>query len=147
MNRKAVHSVMPKTLYYRTDGTGRDMYIAYDNGGAFQPLNNLRSYEKIVIRPKTAASKSSVKSLHYVPDGSGRDSYIKITDGGLHSASSFRHSLVNFKSSLRDYQPLKVSCDPYTWTQSNWKTSKSRLCSRNDSKKIQKCINRLYKLD
>lgn len=145
MDRKAYHGVMAKTPYYRTDGTGRDTYIAYDNGGAFKPMDKLHSHGKILIRPKSAASKSSMRSLHYNSDGSGRDSYIRISDGGLHASSTPQYFLNNFKASLRDYQPCKTITDQYSWTQCSWKDSKTRAISRGTQRKIQDCISRLYR--
>ena len=136
---------MPKTPYYRTNGTGRDMYIAYDNGGTFQPMMALKGYKTSTSRPSSAVSKSSVRSLHYISDGTGRDSYIRISDGGLHNPSTPRHFLNTFKSSLREYQPIKTSSDFFTWTQSNWRTSKERLFSRSAQRKVQNCISRLYR--
>ena len=136
---------MPKTNYYRSDGSGRDTYIAYDNGGVFRPMNKLISQGKIMIRSTSSASKCSMRSLHYVPDGTGRDSYVKIGDGGLHASSSPHHFLTGFKASLRTYQPCKVINDPYIWTQSNWKDNKTRSISRVNNKKMQNCIDRLYK--
>lgn len=144
MEKKAHHSVMPKTNYYRSDGTGRDTYIAYDNGGCFQPMSKVHSQPKIVIRPKSGVSRSSLRSLHYISDGTGRDSYIRVGDGGLHASASPGYFLNEFKHSLRDYRPLKTVTDPYTWTQSSWKSFKTRCVSREASKKIQDCVNRLY---
>jgi hypothetical protein len=145
MDRRAVHGVMPKTPYYRTDGSGRDMYIAYDNGGAFQPMMSLKSYKTSSSRPSSAVSKGSARSLHYVSDGSGRDSYIRISDGGLHSSVSPKHFLNKFTASLRTYQPVKTSSDFFTWTQTSWKTSKERLFTRSTQKKVQNCVSRLYR--
>ena len=145
MERKAVHEVMPKTSYDRTDGSGRDIYIAYNNGGTFQPMMKLKSYDKICIRPKSTVSQSSLRSLHYVSDGTGRDSYIKTSDGGLHSSISPASSIQNFRSNLRDYQPFKIINDPYTWSQSNWKTNKMRAYSKQHYRKIAQCVSRLYK--
>ena len=145
MDRRAYHGVMAKTPYYRTNGTGRDTYIAYDNGGTFKPMSKLHSQNKILVRPKSAASKSSMRSLHYISDGTGRDSYIRISDGGLHASTTPQYFLTNFKASLRDYQPSKTYCDQYSWTQTSWKDSKSRAVSRDTQKKIQTCIDRLYR--
>ena len=145
MERKAYHDVMPKTPYYRTDGTGRDIYIAYDNGGTFQPMMKMSPYKKPCSRPNSAVSRSQAKSLHYISDGSGRDSYIRISDGGLHNSAKPCYFMKSFQQGLRTYQPLKVSNDIFTWTQSNWQTSKERLFSRNSHRKVKDCVNRLFK--
>jgi hypothetical protein len=144
MERRTYHGVMPKSIYYRTDGSGRDTYISYDNGGCFQPMSKLRSQKGLLIRPKTPVSQSSLKSLHYVSDGSGRDTYVQIGDGGLHARTSAEHFLANFRNSLRGYQPIKYPSDPYTWTQSSWKSFQGRCNSRQANRKIKECVNRLY---
>jgi len=145
MERRAYHDVMPKTPYYRTDGSGRDLYIAYDNGGTFQPMMSAPSNKKPCSRPNSAVSKSQARSLHYVSDGSGRDSYIRISDGGLHCSSNPQYFLKTFQKSLRTYQPLRTTVDSFTWTQSSWKTSQERFVSRNSQRKVKNCISRLYK--
>ena len=48
MQRQVSTSIHPKTLYYKTDGTGRDLYIACDSGGHF------KSNPKLGSRPKSA---------------------------------------------------------------------------------------------
>ena len=145
MERRAFHGVMPKTPYYRTNGSGRDMYIAYDNGGTFQPTMSMNSYEKTTSRPRSAVSKLTLRSLHYIADGTGRDSYIKISDGGLHSTCTPKDIINNFKNSLREYTPVKKPTDLFTWTQSRWMTTKERIYSRSANKKVQTCVNRLYR--
>ena len=35
-----------KVAYYRSDGTGRDTYITYDNGGLVAPNKNAIHYQK-----------------------------------------------------------------------------------------------------
>ncbi|OMJ86977.1 hypothetical protein SteCoe_11373 [Stentor coeruleus] len=145
MERKAFHEVMPKTSYYRTNGTGRDTYIAYDNGGTFQPMMSLKSCERTSSRPKSSVSKSSTRSLHYISDGTGRDTYIRVSDGGLHSSTSPKYFLNTFKDSLREYSPVKNSNDFFVRTQTNWKTNKERIFTRTMHRKVQRCVNRLYK--
>ncbi|OMJ95422.1 hypothetical protein SteCoe_1184 [Stentor coeruleus] len=146
MDRKAFHEVMPKTPYYRTNGTGRDTYIAYDNGGTFQPMMTPRSCERTSSRPRSSVSKSSNRSLHYISDGTGRDSYIHVSDGGLHCSSSPKHFLQTFKSSLRSYTPVKKNSDFFVWTQTSWKTNKEKLFTRNTHRRVQQCVNRLYRI-
>ena len=135
---------MPKASYYRTNGTGRDTYISFNNGGCFQPMLKVHSQDHLFIRPKTAVSKTSLKSLHYISDGTGRDSYVQYGDGGLHGCSTPGFFLDEFRNKLRNYQPIKTVCDPYTWTQAAWKTSQARCVSRNANRKVKSCVSRLY---
>lgn len=147
MNRQAYSSVTPKTLYYHSNGSGRDVYITYDNGGSFFPngaVPRSSSMRNLALRPKSAGSISA-KSLRYVPDGSGRDGYIKVTDGGLHFPGP--RPLAEFKSSLRAYQPLMIEprSDPYTYTQAAWLPKKSLAATRSQSRKAMDCVQRLYR--
>ena len=77
------------------NGTGRDTYITYDNGGLVAPNKNAiriknfyrdetnkmsltsRSFGKIDPVPKLKP-----KVLQYNCDGSGRDNYVNIDSGG-----------------------------------------------------------------
>lgn len=82
-----------KHVPYFTDGTGRDRYIGYNNGGFFNP----RSYNS--VDPKVARTTGttlytslnnitrnpSIKApnFKYHSDGNGRDQYIVVNGGGL----------------------------------------------------------------
>ena len=92
---------MPKSQYYRGNGTGRDTYIMTNNGGIFKTQMKSAQIKRGFPRPQTAISRSSAKSLHYFPDGSGRDVYIKTSDGGLHNPQQTRHYLDIYKQGLR----------------------------------------------
>lgn len=148
MQRSAYHDVMPKNSYYRSNGSGRDTYIAYDNGGTFQPMSKYPGSltTRAVIRPRSSYSRPSAKSLRYAPDGSGRDSYVKIGDGGLHAPSTPKDFLSTFRDSLRssDFSTTRTPTDPYTWAQLTWRDSRTRSVSRGKSKRVQDCIDRLY---
>ncbi|CAG9322606.1 unnamed protein product [Blepharisma stoltei] len=148
MHRTAYHDVMPKTLYYRTDGSGRDTYIAYDNGGVFQSTAKFPSSQtaKSVIRPRSSYSRPSAKSLRYAPDGSGRDSYIKCGDGGLHASSTPKDFLSTFRESLRtnDCFLTRTISDPFSWAQLTWRDNRTRSISREKKRRVQDCVNRLY---
>ncbi|CAG9325420.1 unnamed protein product [Blepharisma stoltei] len=149
MQRTAYHDVMPKTLYYRTNGTGRDTYIAYDNGGVFQSTSKYPNSQtgKYWIRPKSSYSRPSAKSLRYSSDGSGRDSYVKYGDGGLHAASTPRDSLSTFRESLRSNDCItmrKTISDPFSWAQLTWSDNRTRSISREKKRRVQDCVERLY---
>mmetsp|Transcript_30695 Transcript_30695/g.53800 ORF Transcript_30695/g.53800 Transcript_30695/m.53800 type:complete len:163 (-) Transcript_30695:32-520(-) len=147
MKRQAYCPVTPKNLFYRSNGSGRDVYITYDNGGAFFPngaVPKSSSMRNLAIRPKSAGTIAA-KSLKYNPDGTGRDGYIKVTDGGLHFPGP--RAQAEFKSSLRNYQPLVIDPrnDPYTWTQTAWLPKKSLHATRSQSRIAQDCVDRLYR--
>ena len=148
MQRQAYTHVMPRTLNYRTDGSGRDTYISVNNGGYCNSFSKTAAYKvpNGLIRPRSATSKPSAKSLHYKSDGTGRDGYITFGDGGLHTTVTPRHFNATFQQSLRSHAPLNRTRknDAYSWAQLTWKTSKSRSSSRIKSKRVNECVNRLY---
>ena len=78
------HDLMPKTTFYRTNGTGRDTYIWYNNGGSVQNLLKNIGVRRAISFPQIPNGRPEPKSLHYFSDGSGRDRYITVSDGGLH---------------------------------------------------------------
>ena len=105
-----------KTRYvpYPPDGSGRDRYIAYNNGGFFNKNNTFNSNQnnkqtgtafdtkidyKFLVSPSV-----KVPSFHYHGDGTGRDSYIMSNGGGLFydSKSLSSYKLIDF---LRRSEP------------------------------------------
>ena len=81
-----------KNQFYATsDGTGRDTYIAFDNGGntlMYSP--GCHSYTKGSMLPSPRGNPAHniyvpPRTIHYENDGTGRDTYIKYMDGGLHA--------------------------------------------------------------
>jgi hypothetical protein len=73
---------MGKTASYNINGTGRDLYIANDNGGftkafepAFTPETGVFGSNKRFIRDPSMATLDS-KHTNYNSNGSGRDGYI-----------------------------------------------------------------------
>jgi hypothetical protein len=71
----------PKWTTYQGDGTGRDSYIVFGNGGltdmkvlnGLQPKNWLYSTNVML---KGVTPKKDATAFDYKPDGTGRDSYI-----------------------------------------------------------------------
>lgn len=82
-----------KTVYYKTDGTGRDTYIKNYNGGLLSKdrihyLNQIKpekqrnfSFSKTTYgrHPHSYQKGGSNKFVHYISDGSGRDYYVAST--------------------------------------------------------------------
>jgi hypothetical protein len=74
--------------YYKNDGSGRDTYISFDNGGFHKPrptapkmgneqsLNNTFSHD--------AHPQLHGKHINYLQNGTGRDSYIFMSNGGFY---------------------------------------------------------------
>lgn len=83
---------VPYTTNYHIDGTGRDTYIASDNGGFYirseaSKAADLGSF--MCTKPKLAHNYSKSipqKYVFYTTNGSGRDSYIASTNGGFYPA-------------------------------------------------------------
>lgn len=117
-----------KTVYYRSDGTGRDTYIRDHNGGLLSKdrihkLNQLKApherkltftQNKYGKHPYEYNTGGSNKFVHYISDGSGRDFYIGSTEGGNSHPHRWRNQTEHyFRNTLRDIRPLpKVLLSP-----------------------------------
>lgn len=95
----------PKYLTYTGDGSGRDGYVVFGNGG----LHDLRDYKggqgkphydgnKGRVPKPYVASKKEPTAFDYVPDGTGRDTYI-IYNYGL--KANYRSNFREFEHGLR----------------------------------------------
>lgn len=98
----------PKYVTYTGDGSGRDGYVVFANGG----LHELRNYQgskprdsfdnmKAKHKPKYVGALREATAFDYVPDGSGRDSYV-IFNYGL--KTNYRSPYKNFERDLRSRQ-------------------------------------------
>ena len=97
----------PKWVTYTGDGTGRDQYVTFANGG----LNELRNYQGSQGKPsfnhlkgsphRMSQPRKEATAFDYVPDGSGRDSYV-IFNYGL--KANYRSAYKNFEQGLRSNQ-------------------------------------------
>ena len=95
-------------VYYRQDGTGRDTFVKYNNGGlsAAQPASFVRPSQSTLLIRKIRRAPSPVihaKPVHYVCDGTGRDNYVHVNSGGMTSYGTNKDSRTAFKESLRQY--------------------------------------------
>jgi hypothetical protein len=142
--------ITPKTSYYRTDGTGRDTYISFDNGGAFARMTAhaaaaIPRVGSATVRPKSAVS--GARSLHYYSDGSGRDKYIKLGDGGLHLDYPDVCASHQFVASLRASTPSAGRTirpgDVFEWAQRSWTPQRARQASREKKRVTDDCTRRL----
>ena len=70
----------PKLSHYPPDGLGRDVYIAYDNGGLVpRALPAERSRRQMVFssfKTTRPAPRLDSTAFKFTSDGSGRDFYI-----------------------------------------------------------------------
>ncbi|KAM3143149.1 hypothetical protein pb186bvf_004735 [Paramecium bursaria] len=94
---------MTKVVNYKMDGTGRDSYISYGNGG-FYKTPAIQSEEVNLSISRYASLPTLGNKINlYHNDGSGRDSYIlneSDTQGGFYSVQP----KINFMSNLRFYE-------------------------------------------
>ena len=94
----------PKYVTYTGDGSGRDQYVTFANGG----LHELRDYQGSKPRNQFncfknqpvhhAQPRKEATAFDYVPDGSGRDSYV-IFNYGL--KANYRSGYKEFERDLR----------------------------------------------
>ena len=99
---------LPKYLLYRENGTGRDSYIAVDNGGMYHPSKTIPEYPVSTFiarrKPNSVKPQMSQKVNRYNSNGTGRDSYIMSNSGGFEMAKSHSRNL-RFEANLRMYNP------------------------------------------
>jgi len=94
----------PKYVTYTGDGTGRDGYVVFTNGG----LEETRTYKGATkttfdtgMRRQSdhrAAPRKESSAMDYIPDGTGRDTYI-IKAFGL--KRDYQSDCNNYVNSLR----------------------------------------------
>jgi hypothetical protein len=105
--------IVPKSVNYRVDGSGRDSFINFNNGGNIKSSNELGHFKysnkKGVCffnsgKPYNVLSKVTI----YKSDGMGRDQYIVKDCGGFYKSGENYNS--SFRTSLRNYntKPTKV---------------------------------------
>ncbi|CAG9330599.1 unnamed protein product [Blepharisma stoltei] len=95
-----------KSLYYRGDGTGRDTYIAHDNGGLYRPLNTMPEFPigSLMGKRKTrvVTPTTPCRTVRYKSNGTGRDGYIADTAGGFERGACSDRNF-KFEGNLRSY--------------------------------------------
>ena len=69
-----------KTIMYQVNGTGRDSYISFNNGGLIEPRKENKyitsTFETSQPKRFTTFPALTGKKMVYKTDGSGRDTYI-----------------------------------------------------------------------
>lgn len=111
----------PKYSHYFSDGSGRDNFVMYNNGGfsiprIYNPMQgtnymklgksqNNNNGSGVNMYGTTSSSNTSPRrepmTVEYRSDGTGRDSYIVCNSGGLKQIFNKTHCEQFFKNSLR----------------------------------------------
>lgn len=114
----------PKFSIYHSNGTGRDTYINYDNGGFRKVCPNNYRVLYSTLRSSMKTTNINPKFPIYKSNGYGRDSYIYSSCGGFFRCNSSK----NFFQSLREYNIFsnKKKYD-YLYYANNFKSPKEIL--------------------
>ena len=130
----SVIEIAGKTRTYNINGTGRDTYISFDNGG-----NTARYTPVKVEKPgKLMSPRSNFRlgglgspgrKIHYNVDGTGRDSYIHDNDGGF----SYRYGRLNSKDTyVASLRGFSQNAQSFNRTFHNVTSSRDRHSPRRD---------------
>lgn len=94
-------------LNYARDGTGRDDYIALNNGGinkiGYEPAKGISTGPQIYVGKNQCGPRFDIypqlaaKTINYNNNGSGRDSYIAKSNGGFYPSLGVAEYTMNFK--------------------------------------------------
>ena len=108
MTQMNVSVISGKTRIYNTNGTGRDTYIGFNNGGntlIYSPIKGESSgrLQSLKSHFRNGGGGSPCRTLHYRVDGTGRDSYIHDTDGGFTNRFAQRNGGDAYVQSLRGH--------------------------------------------
>ena len=100
--------IVGKPRIYNIDGSGRDTYIGFNNGGNTELYSPASAFKSGKLRSprhqfRDLGLGSPNKKFHYPVDGTGRDSYIKESDGGFTYGYSRMNDREAYVSSLRGY--------------------------------------------
>ena len=153
MSGQPLSRIMPKSNYYRDDGTGRDLYIISNNGGLYHERRLIPEYPVSSFRPKRSCKatipNSSHKKVRYISNGTGRDSYIYTCSGGFMTSHMQPDNKRTFASSLRAYDRCSstgpIYNEDYSYTSRSWKTIKQRSLNSSIYVNQKKLAERLSK--
>ena len=94
-------SFLPKTFNYRQDGSGRDSYISFNNGGFSTPRKTFTySAGSASSKSQTHFGNPGNRTVRYSGNGTGRDTYILSDSGGFECGS---YKTLKFDQALRSY--------------------------------------------
>ena len=96
---------------YMRDGSGRDDYIALNNGGLnktpYSPSKGISSGSQMYVGRNQNGPRTDIfpsipgKTINYNYNGSGRDSYIASSNGGFYPSLGVAEYTKNFEAQLR----------------------------------------------
>jgi len=135
-------TVKTNIIMYPNDGTGRDVYIYFNNGGFWK--DNIKRYQlKEKFKRSSFARFHSIRKIppiwNYHADGTGRDSYILYDYGGLinNYKGPYLHNFRGYDDNLND--------DYFRKTNNALYMSADEKKYQNKISKIQKdVVRRLY---
>ena len=158
--KQKVHTINrtynPKYVTNYGDGSGRDGYAVFANGG----LHELRNYRACQGKPSfnnnkgvpknQSAPRKEATAFDYVPDGTGRDSYI-IFNYGL--KANFKSDFKGYERGLRSPVDTPIMDNRHiarkdTWgidsrNYRNWPSPRARLADRKQSREQRASVERL----
>lgn len=99
---------MGRSAAYSINGTGRDTYIAVDNGGFSKPFEPSFTPETGVFGSRRlnrdpSAAFIDAKHTNYSSNGSGRDGYISRINGGFYPEQPVAAYKLTYVEQLRHY--------------------------------------------
>lgn len=112
MSNSKYHFIAGKPRIYNTDGTGRDTYVGFDNGGntfIYQPSKGCYTRKGAFYAPASASygypktGVQATKTVHYHADGTGRDTYIGCDQGGYMKNYRWHKQENTYVVNLREY--------------------------------------------
>ncbi|CAD8150314.1 unnamed protein product [Paramecium pentaurelia] len=130
---------------YISNGTGRDYYVVYYNGGLAKntQVHEEGCYDRRRFLSGEYQSKGlpslSPKFQHYQGDGTGRDFYIKINEGGQFSSLKKHNHLAN----LRSYDKIPQEFRSNDFLRAPQMSVKEKLKMRQLSQKQKEVLERL----
>lgn len=106
---KVLVSAGKATIYATNDGSGRDTYISFNNGGntlQYQPSAKQVMTGKLHGGSMVYSSSMHIqaKTPHYSQNGTGRDTYILDRHGGFKTECPKVAASLAHVQSLRSYQ-------------------------------------------
>ncbi|CDW85150.1 UNKNOWN [Stylonychia lemnae] len=130
---------VPFTTNYQINGTGRDSYIAVNNGGfyaSYEPAKAADLGSFLSNKAKYAHNynkQAPQKYVFYTTNGSGRDSYIVNNNGGFYPSQTVAAYRKQFFDQFRYYEKPVTNAYLARRNQSTYKvTSEGKLVTNKD---------------
>lgn len=144
--------IIPKVTNYLVDGSGRDGYINFNNGGNI-PLSSGANWNKYsskrgIINSTTKSYNIVSKVALYKSDGAGRDQYIVKDCGGFYREGPNIQKPITpytFKTLLRSYErtPTIIKPNDFSYYSKTFQTKKEKNNSIQQIRKQKSTSERL----